>query len=254
MDLRLYVRVLWRFRLVVAIGFVVAIALAAFSTVKLGPNGLQYRQNELWASTVRLLVTQNGFPEGRLYAQQPTEGDAIPQAGDQAKELGIPVVDPGRFNSLAILYARLANTDPILRLMSKEGPVKGKLIAVSLRDDNSGILLPLIDVTAITDSPLGALSLAARNAKALDTYIDTQQQENKVPKGDRVKIETVVAPRQAVLFQPRSKTMPMVVFFAVMFATVGLSFLLENIRPRVRELGGGRADTGSMSAPTRRSA
>jgi hypothetical protein len=254
MDLRLYVRVLWRFRVVVAVGFVVAVALAAFSTVKLGPNGLQYRQSELWASTVRLLVTQNGFPEGRLYAQQPTASDAAPLPGDQAKELGIPVVDPGRFNNLAILYARLATTDPILRLMSKDGPVKGRLTAMSLRDDNSGILLPLIDVTAIADTPQGALSLAGRNAKALNTYLDNEQQMNQVPKGDRVKIEMVVAPRQAVLFQPRSKTMPMVVFFAVMFATTGLAFLLENIRPRVRELGGNRADTGSMTATTRRSA
>jgi hypothetical protein len=252
-DLRLYVRVLWRFRVVVAIGFVIAICLAAFSTVKLGPNGLQYRQGELWSSTVRLLVTQNGFPEGRLYAQQPTEGDAIPQAGDQAKQLGIPVVDPGRFNSLAILYARLATSDPILRLMSKDGPVRGKLIAVSLRDDNSGILLPLIDVTAVADSPLGALSLAGRNAKALNTYLDSEQQLNKVPKADRVVIETVVAPRQAVLFQPRSKTMPMVVFLAVMFATVGLAFLLENIRPRVREVGNG-ADSAVLTTHTRRSA
>ena len=253
MDLRLYVRVLWRFRLVVAIGFVIAVALAIFSTVRVGPNGLEYRQSELWSSTVRLLVTQNGFPEGRLYAQQPTEGDAVPQAGDQAKQLGIPVVDPGRFNSLAILYARLATSDPILRLMSKDGPVRGKLIAVSLRDDSSGILLPLIDVTAIADSPIGALTLAGRNAKALNTYLDSEQEANKVPKSDRVVIETVVAPRQVMLFQPRSKTMPMVVFLAVMFATVGLAFLLENIRPRVREIGNG-ADSAALTAQARRSA
>jgi hypothetical protein len=252
MDLKLYLRVLWRFRVVVAIGFVVAVVLAAFSTVRLGPNGLEYRQSELFSSTVRLLVTQNGFPEGRLYAQQPTEGDAVPQAGDQAKQLGIPVVDPGRFNSLAILYARLATSDPILRLIAKDGPLNGKLIAVSLRDDNSGILLPLIDVTAISDSPMGALSLAGRSANALNTYLDTEQQTNKVPKADRVVIQTVVAPRQALLFQPRSKTMPMVVFLAVMFATVGLSFLLENIRPRVRQIGSG-ADSATP-AQTRRSA
>ena len=28
--------------------------------------------------------------------------------------------------------------------------------------------------------------------------------------------------------------MPLVIFFAVMFATVGLAFLLENMRPRAR--------------------
>ena len=38
-------------------------------------------------------------------------------------------------------------------------------------------------------------------------------------------------PRGAEIFQPRSKTMPIVIFLAVMFATVGLAFLLENLRP-----------------------
>ncbi len=41
-------------------------------------------------------------------------------------------------------------------------------------------------------------------------------------------------PRGAEIFRPRSKTMPIVIFLAVMFATVGLAFLLENLRPRAR--------------------
>jgi hypothetical protein len=38
-----------------------------------------------------------------------------------------------------------------------------------------------------------------------------------------------------VLFQPRSKTMPVVVFLAVMFMVVALSLLLENVRPVARD-------------------
>ena len=47
-------------------------------------------------------------------------------------------------------------------------------------------------------------------------------------------LEQVLRPRNAEIFQPRSKTMPIVIFLAVMFATVGLAFLLENLRPRAR--------------------
>ena len=37
------------------------------------------------------------------------------------------------------------------------------------------------------------------------------------------------------LIAPRSKTMPIVIFLAVMFATMSLVFVLENLRPRPAE-------------------
>ena len=67
MDFGLYVRVLWRFRLLVVLGLILALSLAMLSFVRVGTDGVTYRQTELWASTTRLLVTQTGFPEGRLY-------------------------------------------------------------------------------------------------------------------------------------------------------------------------------------------
>ena len=73
MDFRLYARVLWRFRLLVACGFLLATVLAALSIVRISGDGLAYRQTELFASTARVGVTQSGFPWGRLFAQEPTD-------------------------------------------------------------------------------------------------------------------------------------------------------------------------------------
>ena len=61
-------------------------------------------------------------------------------------------------------------------------------------------------------------------------------------------------PRRAEIFRPRSKTMPIVIFLAVMFATVGLAFLLENVAAagtpgRAR---GSRGKTHRNAAPRRR--
>lgn len=235
MDFRLYARVLWRFRLIVAAGFVLALMLAVLSIVRVSPSGITYRHSELWSTTMRLLVTQSGFPEGRLYAQEPTKpGEAGPTAGDQAAKLGIPIADPARFNTLAILYAQLATSDPVRRLMLRDGPIRGQVIATALRDDRSGVLLPLIDLTAISTSPRAAIELAGRTASALDMFIAGQQRANNVPISDRVVFRTVVQPSGADIYQPRSKTMAIVVFLAVMLATVGLTFVLESIRPRVR--------------------
>jgi hypothetical protein len=224
MDLQLYGRVLWRFRFLVALGLILALSLALVSTVHVGRNGMSYRQHELWSSTVRLTVTQEGFPEGRLYGQEPVAPGTEPRGG--------LMVDPNRFNALAIYYAEMANSDQVRQVMRRSGPIAGKIIAAGARDDASGTLLPFIDLASIATTPLGAVQLADRGAAALKTYVQEQQARNDVPKADRVVLETTVEPRSVELFQPRSKTMPIVVFLLVMGAIIGLAFLLENLRPR----------------------
>ena len=124
MDFQLYARVLWRFKLLFVLGLLLAVALATLSVVRVSGDGLTYRQNELWSSTTRLGVTQKGFPTGRLLAQDPS---LDPQK--QAQRLGIPIADPNRLNSLTLLYAELATSDPVLRQMRRDGPIRGQILA-----------------------------------------------------------------------------------------------------------------------------
>jgi hypothetical protein len=228
-DFQLYARVLWRFKLLFLLGLLLALALATLSLVRVSADGLRYRQNELWTSSTRLLVTQQGFPWGRLLAQDPSLN---PQA--EAQRLGIPLADPNRLNTLTILYAELATSDTVLRQMRRDGPIIGKVIATPVVVQEGRYNLPLIDLVAISTSPRGAMSLSLRSATAFQTYLTQQQKANNVPEKDRVVVQQVMRPRRAEIFQPRSKTMPLVIFLAVMFATVGLAFLLENLRPRAR--------------------
>jgi hypothetical protein len=236
MDLQLYARVLWRFKAIVLLGLVLALTLALLSTVRIGRDGATYRSPELWSSTMRLIVTQSGFPEGRLYAQEPPRPGEDPATTPRlSSPSGIPVVDPARFNSLAILYAELATSDAVRQLMRRQGPVRGQIVATPLRDERSGTLLPLIELGAISTSPRSSILLVMRASNALSSYLERQQRANNVPEPDRVVVEPIIQPRGAQLFRPRSKTMPIVVFLVVMFAVVGLAFLLESIRPRPRE-------------------
>jgi hypothetical protein len=231
-DFRLYGRILWRFRVIVAVGLLLAIVAAALSIVRIGPDGVGYRQSALWASTARLGVTQQGFPWGRLFAQPPVAGDgSVPSERDQ-----IPIANPDRFNALAILYAELATSDQVRALMLREGPVRGQIVATPLRDADSGVLLPLIDLTGISDSPERAVALTSRGVDALQSYLETEQSTNDVPASDRVVLQEVTRPMQPHVFKPRSKTMAAVVFLAVAFATIALVFVLENLRPRFRAL------------------
>jgi hypothetical protein len=232
MDLRLFGRVLWRFRLLVAIGFILAVGLAILSVVKVTPQGLTYRDSQLWSADMQLAVTQSGCPICRLYA---TQSSTTPGEPGRPIEPKAPIVDPVRFATLALYYANLMTTDPVLRLAGRKDGVTGKLIATARRDDQSGTLLPYIDVTSISTSAVGATKYAERSADALNAYIRAQQRTNHVPVSDRAIVATVVHPRGANVYRPRPKTIPLVVFFAVMFATLGLAFVLENARPQIRE-------------------
>jgi hypothetical protein len=215
-------------------GLALAIAAAVLSFIRVGPDGVTYRQDELWASTARLGVTQHGFPWGRLFAEKPTSVGE-PTANQGLKD-EIPIANPDRFNALAILYAELATSDPVLRSIRRDGSIRGQIIATPLRDNDSGVLLPLIDLTAISNSPRAAIELASREVNALQSYLEAEQLTNGVPSSDRVVLEEIARPTSARVFQPRSKTMPAVIFLAVMFATIGLAFVLENLKPRFREL------------------
>ncbi|HEY1369617.1 MAG TPA: hypothetical protein VGF23_21000 [Gaiellaceae bacterium] len=235
MDLRLFARVLWRFKLIVGLGLVLALALAVFSMVKIGPNGLTYRQSELYSATTRLGVTQKGFPWGHLFAQEPTNSDTL-TPGEQAAKVGIPVADPNRLNNIAVLYAELITSDAVRHRIARGGHIKGQIMATPLVQGDNKIMLPLIDVTAIADTPDAAKSLSLRTASAFQGYIREEQNANKVPDSDRIIVPAVALPSKASVFQPRSKTMAIVIFLAVMFGVVALAFLLENTRPRVRIL------------------
>ena len=247
MDFRLYARVLWRFAPLVILGFLLAVALAALSVVHVSRDSVSYRDQVLWSSTTRIGVTQKGFPWGRLLAQEQTLGEA-------AQNLGIPQADPNRLNTLAVLYAELATSDPVRNLMRLDGAIPlcdregvggigeqvsdrcGKIVATPVVVGDNRVALPLLDLMAIAPSPRAAVDLAQRSADAFGTYIREQQLANDVPLTDRVVVQQLVRPLPPKVFQPRSKTMPIVVFLAVMFATVCFAFLLENAWPRRREV------------------
>jgi hypothetical protein len=64
-------------------------------------------------------------------------------------------------------------------------------------------------------------------------YVKSQQALAAIPNGDRVDLQVLQNATPPILLQPRRKTLPIVIFVAVMTAVVGLAFILENARPRV---------------------
>jgi hypothetical protein len=83
-------------------------------------------------------------------------------------------------------------------------------------------------------TPAEAEEVGARGVRALQKYIETKQDLARIATSDRVSVEVLTRPKAPTLLVPRKKTLPIAVFMATMVVVVGLAFLLENLRPRVK--------------------
>jgi hypothetical protein len=237
-DLPLYLRVIWRFRLLVALGTSIALMLAVLTVVRVSPSSphFAYRQSQQFSSESKVFVTQQGFPWG--YASPPTV-TTTPQvdAAAEAKLLGPKqFADPTRFPSLAVLYAYLATSDPVKRIMLRSGPIDGAIVAapVVVTQSGYGTTLPLVAIAATSNTPRRARALVIRATNAFRQFLETQQADNLIPSKNRVLLTVLARGDTPQLVKGRSKTLPLVVFITIITAVVGLAFLLENMRPRVR--------------------
>ena len=226
MDLALFFRVLWRFKLIMVPALIAATALGLLSVAKVDPSKftVTYRKPQQYVAYSTLFVTKPGFPWGRL-----TVGS------DQQ----------GHFTSLAIIYANLLPTDQVRKRMNAHGEIPGRVEAAPVTVPTSGEALPLIRIAAIATSPSRAITLSQRASDALRTWVLAQQNATETPEHDRVLVQQIARADKATLFEGRSKTLAIVVFLSVLIAAAALAFVLENLRPRDEDL----EDAGARRVP-----
>jgi hypothetical protein len=245
MDLKLYFSVLWRFKFLVALGILFAMALAVFSYAAPNFSGkgpmLQPRQDEQWVSYSELFVTPKGVPWAMVV-------DGI-GGSDSKKRDDAPSGNPNRLSDLAVLYAHMVTGDPVRKIILKGGPMHGEIDAapVLAGDSNLAGALPLIRIAAIADSDQHALDLVIRTSQAFRTFLAREQAANRIAEDNRVRVTVLKRADKPQLLSGRSMTLPMVVFIAVMIMVSGLCFILENMRPRKRPLPVAAADEGALA-------
>jgi hypothetical protein len=239
-DLSLYGRVLWRFRLLVVFGALLAAGLATLSFLRVDLDGgslkVDYRQSETWASYATVFVTQEGFPLGRSVYDESLPVTPTTGGEDAEPESYVPrYMDPSRFSSYAQLYARLAGSELLRRQMEREKPLAGSVSATAGTDPrNPGIVLPLVEIQAVADGGVAARETARRATRALLRYVEREQNANEIEPSKRVILRVLNEASSPVLVEPRSRTKPVFIFLAVMLAVAAIAFLLENLRPAAR--------------------
>ena len=215
MDLPLYFRVLSRFRYLVVFGLILAVGLTFLSLYRVNLNGkpwVSYRQQETYQATSTFLLTRRGFPLGN------TSVGSGSGAG---------------FSSLAVLYAQLVNSDVVRAIVLRQGPLRWKYTAAAVEDPNLGAL-PVLAVTGLAPTPRRASRIATRVSRAFVTYLKAEQRAARIPVGQRVLVQNISQPVRPTLAKRRRLTLPTVIFLSVLIMTLGLVFILENLRPQVR--------------------
>jgi len=239
MDLRLFLRILRRFRAVFVAGLLVAILLSVLSVAKVSANGgkptLTYRKPLQYESDTTLFVTQPGFPWGR--------GNVSPSE---------PGADPGRYANLAIVYSQFVSNDFVRR--EARAPYGSTYEGVPLPDGNGGVL-NFILIKATSASPGVARALAGRVTSGLQNYIAQQQAANGITPKNRVILQVTVKPTKPHVAVKPSITRPLFVFILVMSLVFGLVLVLENLRPHLKavQTNGASADEHAVRPMRERS-
>lgn len=244
MDIRLFVRVLTRFKYLVAAGFVLALLLSVLTVAKL--PSLAPRAPLKYASNATLLVTQPGFPWGSAVQQYTNGGSGSTLVGDM-----------GRLTGLANLYVQLANSDLIKTRVVRQSRLAGTISATqnySFSPSLYSTALPILTITGTSDSPANAIAITRTGVDALKGYIEQQQRAASIDAQKRVVVQQLQSPRKTLVVNPTKKTLPVVVFLTVMLAVVGLAFALENLRPRAPLAAVPRVKAEPLSDRNRRSA
>lgn len=228
MDLNHFLAVLRRFRGLLIAGVAVSLLLTLAATAKVemrhGVPSVAFRKSEEWASETRLLLSQPQFNAARLQRS----------GVDPATALNLQSASDARLPGLASLYSNYVAGDGVQKAVLDRtrlgGALESSVVQVSPTND---ALLPIISIVGVADTPAHSVKLAVMARQSLAAYVDRQQGEQGVPTTGRVHLTVLNAANQPALIRPHSKTLPVAVFLVVLFAFVGLAFVLENLRPRV---------------------
>jgi hypothetical protein len=233
-----YLNALRRFWWVVALGAAVATVAAVAARYSIGvfPPSLTDKTAISYTATSRLLVSSANNPEIRSQTSFPVRGRTV--SGERASSSQPPIVQFNDINTVvrnANLYPLLIESDEVADFRRERyGELPGSVTAlgeyataVGNRVELSEI--PVIRLTAVSDSDDGAIELADKTAKAFIGWLLSEQDRTGVRTQDRMVVEQLNVPLAAAASQGSSNAMPILVFLMVFGAFCVLAVLLDRL-------------------------
>jgi hypothetical protein len=236
MDLRRHLQVMWRFRRIVAGGFILAVVVAVLASFQVSTSGLSWRSEQTFTSTSTLFVTQSGFPWGRVTLPTASltpstggapanEGGASTTTGQERREYGAPE----RFSDLAVVYSFIARSDQVRDLVMPR-PQPDQIVISPVINPTTGAALPLLLNETHAFDQETAMRLNEGVIDALRSYLAKEQEASDIPASQRVRVQVLNPPTPVGVTEARTYMGSVVAFILVLAAAVALAYLLENVR------------------------
>lgn len=232
MNLARHAAVLWRFRAVTAAGLFLGIFLAILASYSITTHGLVARGTATYGSQSQILITQNGFPEGRVVLPTaPLTGSTADGAKPKVDPNQLEFADPNRFLALADLYTKLLVSDEV-RGRIPEHPSPAQIVASPLPAVSGAPILPIIQLDVQSTSAVGATQLNRHTIEALRKVLEEQQAKNNISPAQSVQIRTVSAPSPGALTAGPSHTASILALLLCLIGTVAVTHILASLRPQ----------------------
>jgi hypothetical protein len=226
MDIRHHLRILWRWRAVLAIGLVLGSVLAVLVTFKVSPGGAEWRSKPTYTSTSRTIVTQRGFPLGRAALPMPSVTQLPTRDGSS-----VPRFAPAeRMTELAVVYSYIAKSDQVKRLITPV-PLDQQINVAAVSNPSTGDPLPLMEIATTANTSGGARALNRAVIQALKQYLQRNGEANGVPQNERVTLDVLNSPPPGALVGGRTPTLSVVLWLLALAATLVAVYVLENLYP-----------------------
>ncbi len=224
-----------RFKWVVGLGAFMGIVVAAWMVYEL--PSFTPREAPQYSAAARLFVTSAEGQYVRLSVPRTVE---TPNAGGEGATGSVvvnqaPNVEP--LLAAANLYPLIIESDEVAQLRQKKyGNLAGEVFAsaytsVSTPTRFLPAQLPIIDVVATSGSARNSIALAQATAATFKVWIQRSQNRAGVAQRDRIVINQLRAPREAVVSGGPSWGLPILAAIAVASAFAILAIVLDQLIP-----------------------
>lgn len=228
MDLPVYLRVLWLYKWVLAVGLVVALiaGIAAGFTIKDG--ALESRTEKSYTAAATVLVSSESNP---LFQSE------IP---GQVLQEGVTAATPVDLSQTTVVYAYLVSGSEIRAAVEAElGALSDAENVTALRRTTQPtgdeqfpgrLTLPVLNIIGTAATPERAEQISVAANAAFQTYVRTQQETQQVEENNRIQLTTLTE-SAAVEGENSNPLIPVVITaLGVFLVFVALAFVLYNIR------------------------
>jgi hypothetical protein len=246
MDLPVYLRVLWLYKWLLAVGLILAIVAGFAAGFSLKDGALESRSEKSYSAAATVLVSSKSNPlfQAEIPGQQLTEGVTAPTPVD--------------LSQATVVYAYLVSGSEIRTAVEEQlGELSDveKVTALRRTTQPTGdeqfpgrLTLPVLNIigTAATPSRAEEISVAAN--KAFQEYVTAQQEAQAVEASNRIQLTTLTE-NAAIEGENSNPLIPVVITaLGVFLIFVALAFVLYNAKLSQEKSGAAGRKRGSKAS------